>query len=263
MKNPKVYIIEQLESLNKPSNISGPATPSQDALIEFIGKTVLSKKFRKYSLPPEYLEHILSAIDINVKNNKPIQFAYPFGANKLWRLDEAPEVDWAELFSLIYFAKWLKPITEYYKFGTHFEFCSDDIVIETLNNLPKSETEAYIKSFKELLAFIKPFLPENFTFSFSRVGDRYTEKKFFDELNEKKEKLLKESGGSLPQLTESQKRSIELNVKLKPGQNDDPLWMEKNQLLHNAYLIMSEKRPYYQTSEKITAFSNPINKALP
>ncbi len=261
MKTPKEYIIEQLESL-RAIKIPDANTATPEALIELIKKAVLSKKFRKYGVQPEYLQHINSAIALNIKSNKPIHFDFPFGANKLWRLEESPEPDWAELFSLVYFLKWLKPIAENYKPGFCFEFCSDDVVIEMLNNVPKTDTESYIAGFLELMEFMKKILPENMQLVFSRVGDRYTGTGFVDEINEKIEKINKENGGALPQLTEQQKGSIELNVKLKSGQDNDPFWREKNQLLHNAYLSLSQKRPYYQKPGRITVFTNPINKVI-
>lgn len=45
---------------------------------------------------------------------------------------------------------------------------------------------------------------------------------------------MKKNNGKLPELTEAKKASTELNVKLKLGQDKDPLWREKVELQHQA-----------------------------
>jgi len=47
-----------------------------------------------------------NAIRLSIKENKPITILEMFGGNKLWRFEEAPEIDWAELFSLTYFMQY-------------------------------------------------------------------------------------------------------------------------------------------------------------
>jgi hypothetical protein len=47
----------------------------------------------------------------------------------LWRIDEAPEADFAELFSSMYYVKWLKPVCEIYKPGVWFDFFVDDLIL--------------------------------------------------------------------------------------------------------------------------------------
>src|SRR6185369_4703465 len=102
---PQEYIVQRLNDLQTAS-----FSPENEDLIDFICKSILSKKFRKYSINPEYIDHIRSAVTLNVKNKEPIKFTLVFGGYKLWRLEESPEADWAELFSLIYYVNWIKPI---------------------------------------------------------------------------------------------------------------------------------------------------------
>ena len=157
---PEEYILNSLKGLQSKEEISIPKTEAEFA--NQISKLLLSKKFRKYAVTPkEYLDHILSAISLSVSKNEPIKLTLVFGGYKLFRLKESPEVDWAELFSLIYYAKWLKPICTIYKPGVWFDFYSDDVILEIMDNIPKADTEAYIKSFRKLLEFIKPYLPVN------------------------------------------------------------------------------------------------------
>jgi len=45
-------------------------------------------------------------------------------------LRKAPEIDWAELFSLTYFLQWLKSIASVYEPGAYLEYYSEDVVLE-------------------------------------------------------------------------------------------------------------------------------------
>jgi hypothetical protein len=47
---------------------------------------------------------------------------------------------------------------------------------------------------------------------------------------------------------------VELNVKLKSGQDADPLWREKTELLHQAYYTIDKRRPYNRAKDKILVF---------
>jgi hypothetical protein len=51
---------------------------------------------------------------------------------------------------------------------------------------------------------------------------------------------------------------VELNVKLKSGQDSDPLWKEKTELLHQAYYTVSKRRPYNRAKDKILVFPTPV-----
>ena len=248
----QAYILGQLKNI-KAATIPVIDFKSRQELVDFIYKEVMAKKFRKYRVAPDYQKHIYLAIETNVNNNEPIKFAFPFGAYKLWRLEESPLVDWAELFTLIYYSNWLKGVTACYRPGVWFDFSSDDVIVERINNIPSSDTKAYIDSFLALLAFLKPYLPDSLDFTLTKVGSRYTEAEFAAELLQKMEDM--EKINTLSTLTDKQKRMIELNVKLKPGQDSDPRWREKVHLVHYAYLALSKRRPYYRTGDKIEVFT--------
>lgn len=96
--NANDYIQSKLDELLVPSTLEKPVDGDMSAAVL---KLVLSKRFRKYSIGPEVLEHITASVQYNVANNQPIKFTLPFGAYKLWRLDETPEADWAELFTMM------------------------------------------------------------------------------------------------------------------------------------------------------------------
>lgn len=256
---PEEYIQSQLDKLKQSSNLQ---FESKD-LSENIFKAVMSKKFRKYSVNPEYIDHIKEAIKLNVEKNEPIKFTLVFGGYKLWRLNETPEVDWAELFSMIYYTNWVKPICEIYKPGVWFDFFSDDVIVPQMNNIDPENTKAYQESFKKLLEFIKPYLPHNLSITLNRVGDQYESLEAFqNNLEENKKAILEKCGDKLPELNEEQKATVELNVRLRPGQDSDPNWREKVQLVHDAYAQSSKRRPYYRTEDKLMVITRPIPNSI-
>ena len=255
---PDEYIIQNLESLKK-EKANSP--DSKKKLSDQIYQFLMSKKFRKYSATPEYQKHILTAIENSVSKNEPIKLTLVFGGYKLWRLAETPEVDWAELFSLIYYTKWLKPISDIYKPGVWFDFFSDDVILKIMDNIPKEDTEKYASSFKNLLKFIKPYIPDNLNFTFDRVGDQYDSYEDFKrDLTESIDQVRVESMDK--PLTPEQVVAVELNVKLKPGQDGDPQWREKVNLIHDGYSRVSKRRPYYRNPDKILIITRPVKDSL-
>lgn len=255
---PSEYIIQNLKSLkNEEVNVLDNSKELADQIYHFL----LSKKFRKYATTPEYQKHILTAIKNSIAKNEPIKLTLVFGGYKLWRLEETPEVDWAELFSLIYYTKWVKPILALYKPGVWFDFFSDDVILEIMDNVPKEDTERYATSFKNLLEFIKPYIPDNLNFTFNRVGDQYDGyEDFKNDLAGSIDKVRAEYIGK--PITSEQIVAVELNVKLKPGQDSDPKWQEKINLIHDGYSQVSKRRPYYRNPDKILIITRPVKDSL-
>ncbi len=205
------------------------------SLADAVYAKVMSKKFRKLKPGDPCVKLTKEAIRLSVKENKPITFFEMFGGNKLWRFDEAPEIDWAELFSLTYFVQWMRLIASVYEPGVEFIYFSQDISVESLNNMPRSETDKYNQTFRDLLKWIGPYLPGSIKITYQRHYDLFDNPDdYYKELEDAKEQVLKENGGKLPELTDAMKAATELNVKLKPGQDKDPLWREKVELEHQA-----------------------------
>ena len=222
-------------------------------LADFIYKRLLSKKFRKYSVSPEGNNKIRQAIELNIKNNEPIKIVISSGTYKLWRFkEESPEPDWAELFAMTYYAYWLKPITDVYKPGVWFDFFGDDAILELMNNIPEEDTEKYKIGFRSLLKFMQSYLPDNLKYTFTPIGERYSSKEeFLADLNKQVEELKK--GEAIP-LTEGDIEMIKLNIKPREGEEID---FQKNHILHDAYMAVSRKRPYYKTPDKILICATP------
>ena len=222
-------------------------------LADFIFASIMSKKFRKYSVNPATNDTVRKAIELNIGNNEPIKIAIPFGTYKLWRLEESPEPDWAELFTMIYYAYWLKPITTVYEPGVWFDFCGDDAILELMNNIPEVDTERYKKVFRELINFMGRYLPENFKYTLSPVGERYSSREeFLADLNEKI-KTLEQNGGIT--LTERDIEMMRFNIIPKADTETD---FKKNRVLHDAYMAVSKRRAHHKRPDKILISATPF-----
>ncbi|MDC1205374.1 hypothetical protein N8083_00825 [Candidatus Pacebacteria bacterium] len=228
-----------------------------DELQSEILRLLLSKKFRKYSANEELITHCKEAIALNVAKNEPINITFLHGAYKLWRLEESPCVDWAELFSLMYYMNWVKGICEIYEPGVWFDFFADDWIIPKLDNVPMSDIENYLESYNALLAFLKPYQPKNLNMTITPVGSQFESMELFDEqLTKELEKL---NAKGLPELTDELKATIELNTKTTAEQKNDPVWREKVWQLHLAYSPVKKLSGYYDNNpKKILAFTQPL-----
>lgn len=256
--NAQEYIASQLQAL-KGLELSNHDPKSEKEMADAIFAVLMSKKFRKYSVPEKNQTIIRAAIEKNIADGGPIKISWPFGGYKLWRLEEAPEVDWAELFSIMYFIRWLKPVCALYPKGVEFIFWVDEVVIAKMNNSPQADLDAYQESFAALLKFIKPRLPSNLRFEIFLERSQYEANEIFEAgLAAEMEKLSRARAANPEPLSDAAIRSIDLNVRLTPEQANDPLWREKVDLMHNAYYNLqgqqTRMRPSY-TNANITAFS--------
>lgn len=252
------YIQSKLNDLKQPSGIAKPANDEQ--LAEAIFKVLMSKKFRKYSANAGLIEHVKKAISLNIKNHEPINITFLHGAYKLWRLEESPEADWAELFALMYYSNWVKPICEIYEPGVWFDFFVDDLIIPKLDNIDPADIQAYIKSYQALMDFLKQYQPNNLKMTITPVGSQFDSLEAFDKsLQQNLEKLTAELPSGLPELSDSQRAMVELNTKATDEQLKDPKWREKVYHLHNAYMVTKGEPGYHKNRpDKILAFNQPL-----
>ena len=247
--NAKQYIEDKLTKLKTPSN-----TQPEDDLEVQIVHLLLSKKFRKYSANESLINHIKESVHYCVEKNQPINLTFLHGAYKLWRLEEAPEVDWAELFSLIYYSEYVKPICEIYKPGVWFDFFVDDFIVEIIDNYKPEEVKAYIDSYQKLLDFLKPYQPKNLKMTITTVGSRFASREDFDQALEKQLEIT-----PMPELSDDGARMVELNVRPTDGQTDDPNWREKIYRIHDAYLAIKGAVGYHKNRpDKILVFNQPL-----
>lgn len=245
------YITATLQALAEPLPPESIGTRPIEAAIY---TKVMSKKFRKLKADEKTVSVTKRAIHHAVSRHQPVTVSFLFGGNKLWRLDEAPEIDWAELFAVTYFVRWMKYIASVYEPGARLDFYSEDVAVESMNNLPRSETDRYSETFKAMLSWLQPYLPGNVSITYRRYGDEYNDvAEYLAEFETAKQIVLAENGGRLPELSERQKIATELNVRLLPGQADDPLWREKVELIHQSLERTKTMDRYFEDSSLVMA----------
>ncbi|HEX5797685.1 MAG TPA: hypothetical protein VFX86_04840 [Candidatus Saccharimonadales bacterium] len=246
------YILSSLKALTEPVRMEDIGkTPLEDAIFA----KVMSKKFRKLKANERSIQITKRAIDYAIKNNRPVTVSFLFGGNKLWRFDEAPEVEWAELFSLVYYLRWMKSIASVYPPGARLDYYSQALNVEIMNNVPLNDTEKYTETFRGMVDWIKPYVPERLSITYRDYADEFkNHDDFVRELNAAKQETLKVNGGKLPKLSKAQKAATELNVRLRPGQDKDPLWREKVELIHQSIEATETfKRQYFDDKSLILA----------
>jgi hypothetical protein len=233
-------------------------------MIEAIYKIIMSKKYRKYAVPEELAAKIKEAIIFDVENKKPINVTFFHGAYKLWRLDESPEPDWAELFASIYYTNWLKDICEIYEPGAWFDYFVDDYIIPTLNNIPIEDVNTYLSVYRKLFEFLKPYQPSNFKMTATGVGEQFeTPEAFEAKLDSDIKQYAAQFPGGLPEVTEARSIMLDLNVKPKSEMTDQPNWKAKNTLVHDAYISKTKAGTgYHYLPGKIRAFNQPLAVAM-
>ncbi|HSX00021.1 MAG TPA: hypothetical protein VLH38_03225 [Patescibacteria group bacterium] len=252
----QAYILSTLKALSLPTDNKDPINaPLEIAILN----KVLSKKFRKNKADAAAILTAKQAIHFAIKAQQPLTFSLLFGGNKLWRFDEAPEIDWAELFAMTYYARWMKTIADIYPAGAELILYSQDVSVERLNNVPRVETDRYSSSMRHMLKWLDSYLPGNIHITYRRQAEELTNISDYDsEIDEAKKIVLAENNGKLPKLSAIQKLATELNVKLQPGQADDPQWREKIELEHQAVFRTKSLLRFFQEPGRIPICPTPF-----
>jgi hypothetical protein len=232
--------LSQIESEILPQNIENE-----------IFKSIKTSKFRKYHANDSLLKSIQEAINYNISNNNPINITFLQGCYKLWRLEESPEADWAELFALMHYATWVKPILSIYKPGVVFDFYVDDLIMERISNYKREELLSYQLSFQKVMDFIMSYCPKNLRFKITTVSSRFSDEgDFWKKLNIAVEKQEKPEN---IKINESITAMIELNYRPSPNDNLDIFWKEKIMQIHNTHSTLEERLNYREKKGKILA----------
>ena len=248
------HIAARLRRLGEPVSAAAGDAAVEDRILS----ALLSKRFRKFAVSSRQRAGIEEAVRRNVRAGAPIRLWFPMGGYKLWRFDEAPEPDWAELFALIHCADWLKPVAALYPPGVVLEFASDAIIVERLNNLLPAETGAYARGFTALLEFVSRALPANLVFAEVPIGSLYTPAEFEAEFARHLAAVRAKNGGKPPALWPKVGASIELNVRPRPRQTRDRLWREKVFELLLAYNAMERREQRISAPDRIVAWTNRL-----
>jgi hypothetical protein len=237
----------------------------------FVYAKLTSKKFRKWAVDESSELQAKRAIQLNVAEGKPLQFRFPFGGYKLWRMPSSPEVDWAEFFSVAYYCKYLAPIAAVYEPGIEFLFASDDVIIERMDNVPVPDTDAYFNSFKKLLEQFRPHFPANFKMDIIRIGDLYEDKGVMEqELAVNVERFKQEYATTVdPTKKEKMLTTSELNVRwdgakdlTKLADDEKQAVIEMGPVYHDAYCALSKRREFNRGDDKIVVFTTLIPNAI-
>ncbi len=245
------YLEHRLRSLKDvPDRVKATNGADDAALVRM---RLLSKKFRKIKATPACLDAVDRVVKRAIDTQSPIVLSTLFGGNKLWRFEEAPEVDWAELFNLFYYIDWAKTIVSVHKPGVILDYYSQDISVETLNNIPRVETDKYSATYRAMIAWLKPYLPDGVQIRYRRHLEDFADPNtYYDELKVAEAEILKENDGGYPKMTDAMRTATAMNVRLKPGQDADPLWQEKVELQHQAIFRTPTLRKLFAEADRIS-----------
>lgn len=263
--DPNLYLKEKLETCSSYQLTDDDKKLLDQGIEEYIYAKLTSKKFRKWKVDQSSEDVVKKAIHMNVAAGKPIQFTFPFGGYKLWRLASTPEVDWAEFFTISYYCQYVAPVVAAYEPGVEFFFSSDDIIIERMDNVLKSDTDSYFASFQKLLSYFEKSFPKNMKMTISRIADLYPDKDEYEKaVNDNLEKLQEEySSGQLN--IDAMLIMSELNVKLDGKEDWTGLSEQEKKdkyvlgaLLHHAYTAIPKRRGFVRGEDKIVIFTTPL-----
>ncbi len=270
--NPQEYLRSELTTAaHYTLSDSDTALLAKVGTEEFIYSKLTSKKFRKWKVDDLSEKQVRQAIRLAVAENKPLQFRYPFGGYKLWRMPSSPEVDWAEFFSVAYYCRYLAPIVAVYEPGLELKFASDDMIIERMDNIPTVDTDAYFHSFQKLLGYFRPYFPENMKVDIIRIADLYADKEAMEaELAQNIEKFRTEYQTTVDENKKAKMyQTSELNVRWDGAKDlttlsDDEkrAVIEMGPVYHDAYCSLSKRRDFNRGDDKIVIFTTPIPNAL-
>ena len=235
-----------------------------NSLKEFLFKQITRKKFRRWKLPDPARARIEEALEFCLSQEKPLVFRFGFGGYKLWRFSSAPEVDWAEFFSVAYYSQYLAPIIAAYNPGVRMIFSSYDVFVERLDNIPKSDTEAYYSSFQKLLDQFRKHFSDNFEMDILRHPSLYKsetalEAEFANEVNKVKDSWKEDRDEA------ALKRNLatsEMNIKWDGAEDLTKLSgaekqqrIEQGVMYHDALMNMPTLRAWSDAKDKIALFS--------
>jgi len=237
-------------------------------LKNFLFGQITRKRFRRWKLPDLARERIDRALDFCISMQKPLLFRFRFGGYKLWRLESAPEVDWAEFFALAHYSEYLAPIIAAHAPGVKLLFMSDDVFVERLDNVPPSDTEAYYESFKKLCAAFKRYAPENFSMEMKRHSALFNSKEELDGEFDVKMKELEASWRKKqdPEKLKNALTTSALNIKwdgvrdlTKLSDKEKQSMIERSAIMHDALVQLPTIRSFSdQNPGMISIFTTPF-----
>ena len=244
------FVLAELERLSKPVNVLS-SNKKVLTIEDEIFNRLMSRKFRKYAATDELRQRIKESIAYRVAKGMPISVTFMQGGFKLWRLDEAPEVDWAELFAFMYYSEWLSNVCAVYEPGVVLEVYVMDLIMEVISNYTREETLAYKTSFRTIIKFLTKYVPSNLKLQLTDICDRYgSEEEFWKVLDIAVSKYKKAEDIIL---TSEEIKMLELCYRPKQGEVLGVMWREENAHIHHAYVQMDSEKAWREREAEIIA----------
>ena len=108
--------------------------------------------------------------------------------------------------------------------------------------------------------FLSDYQPANFKATITGVGDQFRSEQEFDMKLAKDIKRHADTlPGGMPEIDQERNAMIELNVEQTPELTKDPMWREKNALIHDAYIGLTKRETnYHWRPDKIKVFTQPL-----
>lgn len=150
---------------------------------KYIKSKLLSKKYRKWKLDEECNSLVEKEIATSISESRPIKVFFAQGCYKLWRVESAPNPNWAEFFNLAYVIAYLSPVVALYKPGVELTYYFLTVLPQTHNNLSQTEVDSYKRGFVTLLNIFKEYLPINFKINVVTELDSRTRAQYEEELH--------------------------------------------------------------------------------
>lgn len=192
-------------------------------LIGFIFQKISIKKFRKQKLFPETIDDIKNKIKFCISNSKPIKFTLLFGGYKHFWNKSAPEIDWAEVFSLKFLIEWLAPISSVYKPGVVLELVSEDWVLERMDNYSQESLDKYSNSLCNLIDIFNVNLPDNLRINYIRLSDIFDKSEMMKAIDERMDDGYKRWNSLSQDEKDIELRRSRRSVMLGDNESDDKL----------------------------------------
>lgn len=243
------------------------ASVKELGLEEWLYRTLTRKPYRKWSIPPEGTYAIREAINNSINQQKPIRLTFFFGGYKLWRFSGSPEVDWAEFFTLCYYAEYLAPVVFAYPPGVQVTFWSaHPSIMRQMSNISETNSQRYYESFQSLLGLLRVGWPNNFLIELRSVSELYPDAAEYEaELHGLTSQL--EQHYKTLTTERRQKKITTSSLNIQWSGNDD--WsklsekerqgkIERGPIIHDAYCRLTKLKSALRGLGKIVISTTPL-----
>ncbi len=265
--SPNEYLADRLKK--SAQTIDSKKVLKNEELKEFIFKTLMSKKFRKWGVGDEYTQEVKDSAKYVVEKDIPLNTTWFFGGYKLWSLPSSPEADWAEFFAISYLLRYIAPIAQAHQPGVAMTFwAAHPSIMKRQSNIPEEECRTYHESFRKLIAEFQPHLPANIKLELRGFDELYPdEKEYTDEL----EPLIKEvekEYEAWPQDRKDKKRATSvLNIQWNGAEDLEKLSVSEKEarikngpIVHDGYCRLSKINQVIRGLGKIDLTATPLPK---